>query len=192
MQITKVAIIDIDVTLADSAHRAHFIENEPPDWTSFLQPAQVAGDGVVPHAKAALVKLAERGFRFVFLTGRNESLRAVTTQWLVESFGSLVGHFHPHYFAHERFSDNRAEYILNHPLVMRPLTNDEKPTVYKERELLKLYVRFAPDVLLAFDDDKYMFPVYDRFGAITFEAPGCWKTLFPVHEELPAETAWRR
>ena len=80
-------VIDIDGTLANSAHRDHFLEKKPKDWEGFLKPELVAKDTVVPGAKRGLEQLRQVKSDLIFLTGRNELLRDTTSIWLSQNFG---------------------------------------------------------------------------------------------------------
>ncbi|HYN96856.1 MAG TPA: hypothetical protein VES42_23690 [Pilimelia sp.] len=75
----KVAVFDIDGVVADVRHRLHHIARQPKDWAGFF--AGAADDPPL----APGVTLARRyaaDHRLVWLTGRPESLRRVTRDWL--------------------------------------------------------------------------------------------------------------
>lgn len=168
-------ICDIDGTIACSRHRAHFVERPTPDWESFLNPALVAQDPVIPGAYEGLRRLTAIGADIVFLTGRNEGLRQVTEQWLDLNLGADI-----------------AKSLL----VMRPLTDKEsRASDYKRAALDKLrrHAAYGHRRWLAIDDDRYLWGVYASFGALVLKAPDCWSCLFPRSPEtLPPEEAWRR
>lgn len=89
-------IFDIDGTLADATHRLHLIkdpafwvhlkEGKPltPDWVSFLSDEQVAKDTPIPQTWFTMLSLLVQGARVLFITGRNENSRSMTTRWLLE------------------------------------------------------------------------------------------------------------
>jgi phosphoglycolate phosphatase-like HAD superfamily hydrolase len=73
------AVFDIDNTLADTAHRQHFLERRPRDWNGFF----AAAPADPPLARG--VDLATRSAadcELVYLTGRPERCRADTEDWL--------------------------------------------------------------------------------------------------------------
>ncbi|NBE53410.1 phosphatase domain-containing protein [Streptomyces boluensis] len=73
------AVFDLDNTLADTAHRQHFLEGKPRDWTGFFAAAPEdppLADGIaLVHEHAAECEIQ-------YLTGRPERCRADTTDWL--------------------------------------------------------------------------------------------------------------
>lgn len=87
-------IFDIDGTLADATHRLHFIKDmsfwKPggitrdlkPDWESFLAPEAVAKDAIIEPIWKVMRGLLNGGARVLFITGRSESLRQTTQDWL--------------------------------------------------------------------------------------------------------------
>jgi hypothetical protein len=88
-------IFDIDGTLADATHRLHFIKDTAhwvskpgrlpgPDWDTFLSDEQVAKDAPIAPIWGAMNALLRTGHRILFITGRKESTRAMTTEWLLD------------------------------------------------------------------------------------------------------------
>ncbi|MGB0927939.1 MAG: HAD family acid phosphatase [Pikeienuella sp.] len=77
----KTILFDIDGTLADIAHRRHFLTDGRRDWRSFN--AEMGGD--TPNAP--IVELyqtlwASGQYDLMLLSGRSEDQRAVTETWL--------------------------------------------------------------------------------------------------------------
>ncbi|MCX4695574.1 hypothetical protein [Streptomyces sp. NBC_01408] len=73
------AVFDIDNTLADTAHRQHFLERRPRDWSGFFGAAQADP----PLARGvALAGESAADCEVVYLTGRPERCRADTEDWL--------------------------------------------------------------------------------------------------------------
>lgn len=164
-------IIDIDGTVADNAHRAHFVEGPgEKDWANFLRPDLVAKDTVIPGAKRGLEKIKALNYGIAFLTGRNEDLRDTTMTWLHHKLGVT------------ELTDDR--------LFMRPAGNLLKATEYKREQILRIKQDFGSS-LLFIDDDRYMWPIYEEFGVV-LKAPDCWDTFFPQAPELEPESNWRR
>jgi phosphoglycolate phosphatase-like HAD superfamily hydrolase len=75
-----IAVFDIDGVLADVRHRLHHVERSPKNWDAFF--AGMADDGPLEDGINAARELAADGHRIVYLTGRNESYRRLTTSWL--------------------------------------------------------------------------------------------------------------
>ncbi|MFJ9942069.1 phosphatase domain-containing protein [Streptomyces erythrochromogenes] len=73
------AVFDIDNTLADTAHRQHFLERRPRDWAGFFGAAPADS----PLARGiALAVESSADCEVVYLTGRPERCRADTVEWL--------------------------------------------------------------------------------------------------------------
>ncbi|MFM9369896.1 hypothetical protein [Streptomyces sp. Da 82-17] len=74
-----VAVFDLDNTLADTAHRQHFLERRPRDWNGFF----AAAPDDPPLAEGlALVRAHAEECEIQYLTGRPERCRADTVAWL--------------------------------------------------------------------------------------------------------------
>lgn len=76
----RVAGIDIDGVLADPSHRLHFVEGRPKNWKGFF--AQAHRDPTLPEGIEVVRALVERGVAIVYVTGRPEYLRRLTSKWL--------------------------------------------------------------------------------------------------------------
>ncbi|MDT0399629.1 phosphatase domain-containing protein [Streptomyces edwardsiae] len=73
------AVFDVDNTLADTAHRQHFLERRPRDWDGFF----AAAPQDPPLAEGiALVHERAKECEIVYLTGRPERCRRDTLDWL--------------------------------------------------------------------------------------------------------------
>ncbi|MGW3264333.1 phosphatase domain-containing protein [Streptomyces sp. NPDC001056] len=74
-----IAVFDLDNTLADTAHRQHFLRTRPKDWDGFFGAAPAdppLAEGV------ALARKSARDCEIVYLTGRPERYRRDTRDWL--------------------------------------------------------------------------------------------------------------
>ncbi len=76
------AVFDIDNTLADTAHRQHFLERRPRDWSGFF--AAAPADPPLARGIALAVESAA-DCEVAYLTGRPERCRADTEDWLVRN-----------------------------------------------------------------------------------------------------------
>jgi hypothetical protein len=78
----RIAVFDIDGTVADISHRRNLLEVEgPARWTDFF--AAAGKDAPIPDGVQAVRALA-RDLQIVWLTGRPERLRVLTEDWLRE------------------------------------------------------------------------------------------------------------
>ncbi|MEV7687524.1 LNS2 domain-containing protein [Streptomyces bungoensis] len=74
-----VAVFDLDNTLADTAHRQHFLEERPRNWDAFF----AAAPADPPLAEGVALALEQaRACDVVYLTGRPERCRRDTVDWL--------------------------------------------------------------------------------------------------------------
>lgn len=76
----EAVVLDVDGVLADVRHRLHHVERRPKDWDAFF--AAMDADGLLPEGLDAAAAAVAAGRRVVYLTGRNESYRATTLDWL--------------------------------------------------------------------------------------------------------------
>jgi hypothetical protein len=74
------AVFDIDGVVADVRHRLHHLERGRRSWSRFFDGA--AADPLLPEGAALVADLGARS-DIVWLTGRPEWLRRVTTDWLI-------------------------------------------------------------------------------------------------------------
>lgn len=79
-------VFDIDGTLASATHRLHFIKTpgQKADWKNFLSNEQVAMDAPIPQTWQLLESLMYDNHRCIFITGRKESTRLTTFNWLYD------------------------------------------------------------------------------------------------------------
>ncbi|MBL1086129.1 hypothetical protein JK359_29910 [Streptomyces actinomycinicus] len=75
------AVFDLDNTLADTAHRQHFLEGRPREWDAFF--AAAPQDPPLAEGVALAVESA-RECEVVYLTGRPERCRQDTLAWLAD------------------------------------------------------------------------------------------------------------
>jgi phosphoglycolate phosphatase-like HAD superfamily hydrolase len=73
-------VFDIDGVLADVRHRLHHVERKPKDWDAFF--AGMADDPPLPEGIELARNESAAGRDLAFLTGRSESYRQVTQDWL--------------------------------------------------------------------------------------------------------------
>lgn len=77
----SIAVFDIDGVVADVRHRLHHLERKPKDWTGFF--AAAAADSSLSEGIDRVLAAVD-DHEIVWLTGRPNSLRAVTRDWLAD------------------------------------------------------------------------------------------------------------
>jgi hypothetical protein len=118
------AVIDIDGVVADARHRLHLIQGKPRRWDEFF--AAAADDPPLADG-VALVRQLAADHDILWLTGRPERNRRLTTAWL------------------------RAQGLPVEPLLMRPDRDFRPARLTKRDELRKL--RAEHEVRVVVDDD---------------------------------------
>lgn len=158
-------VLDLDKTLADTAHRDSYVAKEPKDWDAYWSQERVWKDPVVEGAARVVLQLQELKYDIIVITGRTEDLRDVTMRWLLEKLNIAIPDTH---------------------LLMRPSGNMLNAAEYKREQLLNFRTGLdnRDAGFLIIDDDAAMGAQLSEFG-IVFKAPECWPLLFPVPKEMP-------
>jgi hydroxymethylpyrimidine pyrophosphatase-like HAD family hydrolase len=75
-------IVDLDGTLADVGHRVHHVEAQEKSWKEFHD---LMTEDALNHWCHDLIKAMRReGHPIIFLTGRSDSYRPQTIEWLAQ------------------------------------------------------------------------------------------------------------
>ena len=145
-------IFDIDGTLADASHRDHYAKEDK--WDKFFDPKIVKEDKPIEAAQQILPKMLALAEEIYFITGRPESLRKTTENWLEDYFGIRPA---------------------KSKLKMRENGDKRKSSVVK-REILEK--NFEKDEGLIFiDDEEENLKVMDEWG-LAVKAPDVWEAFF--------------
>lgn len=188
-----IAIVDIDTTLADNAHREVLLKHickkcdksmEYQDhkicihcghdklwipqeaWDAFLHPDVILKDTPVEHARDVLNHMRKTGFELHFMTGRNARLYDVTADWLTKNMDW----------------DYRKEQLL----VRR---NDERSpaSVFKRKKFLDTFGHtLQQTAFLFFEDDPHVVQMWKEFGLVIV-CPAGWASMnptTPIHNEV--------
>lgn len=76
----KIAVFDLDGTLADISHRTHYILGPEKDWGAFF--GLVSKDKPIEASCTILRTLAMSGFTIWIMSGRSDATRDQTVAWL--------------------------------------------------------------------------------------------------------------
>lgn len=133
----KAVIFDIDGTLADSRHRLQYIEQQPKQWDRFF--SEAIKDKYIPAVYNEYKKHKKAGNKIMILTGRPETNRTITEEWLYKK-------------------DIRYDELYMCP---NKLTNTPKHEV-KEAVILSLALQYK--LIAAYDDNELMKPIYNRLN----------------------------
>jgi len=143
----RAILCDIDGTLANTNHRKHYLECSPKNWDGWNE----AAGKDTPHKDVALVVSAvkhEFCAKLILCTGRHESLRELTLDWL------------------ERYD------IYFDELYMR-VDNDFRPGLIIKQELLARICADGFKPIMVFDDRDVVVAMWRAAGLRCFQvAPG--------------------
>lgn len=144
-------ILDIDGTLAKLDHREHLAEED--NWDDFFDPELVEKDEPIKEAQEVFDKLVEEADEIYFVTGRPESLRETTEDWLEKYYGLKPS---------------------KDMLFMRP-EGDERKSSELKREIIEREFN-KEDKLIMIDDEEENLTMFDTFG-LSVLAPDCWEVF---------------
>lgn len=133
-----IALIDIDGTIANTSHRDQYITGKTKDYKKFQ--ARAIHDRPIPNA-IALVKALSKYLDIVYLTGRNETIRDETAEWL-----KLNG-------------CPRGKLVMRDTLDFRPAAEFKKAMVQQQIGTDK--------IAMALDDDLTVRSMYEGLGIKT-------------------------
>lgn len=145
-----IAVFDIDGTLADIARRYEKAGDAPPrrnkkefqDWLNRLQKKPDLLDDEPIACMLELAGALSQKYKVVYLTGRDEKYREVTTMWLFKK-GFPPG-----------------------DLMMRPHDDMRVTNEYKEEQMIEVVKKHEDNHIIVFDDDpeEKCAEVYKRHG----------------------------
>lgn len=164
-----ILVCDLDGTVANNDHRQHFVrEQSPKDWDSFHNPRLMQDDTPYPNAKTFFSRLLMlRPIHIVFLTGRPEKTRAVTSWW-------LYGHLNMNTIQEDDGQFLRSAPVLNHAMLIMKSDNDyRKANLYKEQAVNRLLAAKKDDTIVFIDDDERCYETFWRYG-IVLRPPEAW------------------
>ena len=137
---SKIVLCDIDGTIANNDHRQHFLEGKK-DWEGFF--SELINDEPIFPIINKVIEQYNAGKEIVFLTGRPERYRNVTTEWL------------------KRYFDFEIK------LLMRK-NKDHKNKLIIKREIFELNFN-VKDIFLIFENDKELIAMWEDIGANIFD-----------------------
>jgi len=154
-----ILILDIDGTLADTSHRAGFIEKLNPtdeDWDRFFDPELVAQDVPIAESQNALGKVSKIFDKVIFLTGRPEYLRKTTAHWLDVYFGIAP--------TPDELFMRPSESRISNSTIKEELLEDKVKPLYGDQDWIFI------------DDEVKNLEMFEYYGK-ALRAPECWGML---------------
>lgn len=139
----QVILIDIDGTLADTTHRHKYIQSEPKDWASFYG-ACLDDAPIAPTIRLVKALFESRLFVCAYVTGRPESTRRDTEEWL------------------------KRQGLPTGPIAMR-VYGDHRPDYSVKREAIERLRANGWDPVLAIEDRRQVVDMYRAEGLICLQ-----------------------
>lgn len=138
----KAILVDIDGTLADVEHRVHHVQSDTKNWKAF-------NDGMVHDELnlwcADLIKaMKKEGYKTVFITGRGESYREHTIEWM------------------------KKHNIEMDELFMRP-ASDRREDFEVKRELYEERIKSLYKVLFVVEDRASVVKMWREIGLVCLQ-----------------------
>ncbi len=150
----KIAIFDLDDTLALTKHRLHYIKKTPKDWAGFFAACDkdwagffAACDKDRPNPQIiALTQRLNRGhYKVYILTGRSEDVRQQTIDWL------------------------RSHQVAYNGLLMRR-SADKRPDEVVKKQMFEGVQKHYPEAKLedfiVFDDRQKVVDMWREIGLV--------------------------
>lgn len=157
----KFVLCDIDGTLADATHRLHYLEETPKNWKGFF------GDmGEDPFRKEiweqVLATAKEHGARIILMSGRPDTHRGVTDQWLDRNGIHDMAWMTAKGYREEDLSESVKPLVGYETIIMRR-AGDSRPDEDVKKALLEKYL-LHQDIVKVFDDRPRVIRMWRELG----------------------------
>jgi hypothetical protein len=120
-------LFDLDGTVADNAHRLHYIQGSPKDWKAFF--SEVEGDKPILPVITLAQDLANSGKLIVYVSGRSSECRRATLRWLA-AYNLPDGALYM-----RKEGDHRDDYVIKIELLAQILADGYTPLfVFDDRD----------------------------------------------------------
>lgn len=127
----KIILCDIDGTIANNDHRQHFLEGKK-DWDGFF--SELINDKPIFPIINKVIEEHNTGKEIVFLTGRPEKYRSLTTEWLKKYFDFEIR------LLMRKKNDRRNKLIIKEELVEEQFKyNEIKLIIDNDKELINMW-----------------------------------------------------
>lgn len=141
----KAYIVDIDGTLANGSHRHHLIKTKPKNWPAYRKLAHL-DTPIWPVINT--IKALAKNHPVFFVSGRMESEREVTTNWLKTVAG--------------------FEWDIDDSLLMMRPSNDSREDSIIKREIYHNRIKPFYEVICVFDDRPRVIRAWRAEGLFVF------------------------
>jgi len=139
----KYIVVDIDGTISEVGERLKYLNQDPPDWDKFYN--DCFDDEPILNI-INLVEILSDFYEIIFCTGRRESVRTLTTEWLEDNLN--------------------IEFPVS--LLMRR-NNDKRHDIKTKPELLSAYGIELSDIEFVLEDRNSMVNRWRELGLVCLQ-----------------------
>ena len=132
-----IVVFDLDGTLANCEHRLHHIKNKPKNWKAFFD--EMHKDTIIEPLAHLLRLHVSVGDLVIFCTGRPETHRAMTEEWIYENVKDFNTEIQPIILYMRAKNDSRKDYVTKVDLLKQITYDEGKPDIWYDdrREVVK-------------------------------------------------------
>ncbi len=141
----KAIIVDLDGTLCDVEHRVHHVNNGAKNWREFN--ALMVHDSLNDWCFELIEAMSARGYKIIFVTGRDEAYRKPSEEWLKKHTVNYEHLFMRSAIDMRADSDVKEEIYLEkieHFYQVLFVVDDRKSVVERWRKLELVCLQCAP------------------------------------------------
>ena len=140
----NIVIVDIDGTVSKVGDRLRFLQQNPVDWDSFYE--SCFEDEPIKEICELVKDLNRSCYEIYFCTGRRESVRPITVDWIIKNIEPLW----------------TAEWV-NKRLLMRPDGDKRHDTIVKPEQLKEAEVELN-NIAFVLEDRNSMVAEWREMG----------------------------
>lgn len=141
----KAIIVDLDGTLCDVEHRVHHVQGKPKNWKAFND--LLIHDNLNHWCFELIEAMTLKGYKTIFVTGRDESTRINTENWLKKHNVAYEHLYMRSLLDHREDSDVKEEIYhnkieKNYQVLF--VVDDRKSVVKRWRDMNLICLQCAP------------------------------------------------
>lgn len=143
---TPAIIVDLDGTLCDVEHRVHHVKKKPKNWHAFN--SAMDEDKSYFWCIELIAAMKVRGYKIIFVTGRDEDYRSNTEAWL-------------------------KKHLIDYDFLFMRKAKDHREDSDVKEEIYHTMIEQTAQVLFVVDDRKSVVERWRKIGLTCLQpAPG--------------------
>ncbi len=143
---TPAIIVDLDGTLCDVEHRVHHVKQKPKNWHAFN--SAMDEDKSYFWCIELIAAMKDRGYKIIFVTGRDEDYRPNTEAWL-------------------------KKHLIDYDFLFMRKAKDHREDSDVKEEIYHTMIEKTAQVLFVVDDRKSVVERWRKIGLTCLQpAPG--------------------